>query len=161
MLEEIEESGPLSPEMYSIKVDVSAELHELLVNEEIFWLQQSHERWLLKGDLNTDYYHKIANGRKRKNTIHSVKVGDVEIEGTDNLITHATEFYKNFFGPAPGNEFHMDPNTWATNEKLDEKDNVDLCRAFTEAEVKEALFAMAHNRAPGPDNIPVEFYQVC
>lgn len=147
--------------MYSIKVDVSAELHELLVNEEIFWLQQSHERWLLKGDLNTDYYHKIANGRKRKNTIHSLKAGDVKIEGTNNLIAHATEFYKNLFGPAPGNEFHMDPDTWTTNEKLDEEDNADLCRAFTETEVKEALFAMAHNRAPGPDNIPVEFYHVC
>ena len=74
-LEELEENGPLSPEMYSTKVDISMELHELLVNKEIFWLQQSHERWLLKGDLNTDYYHKIANGRKRKNTIHSLKAG--------------------------------------------------------------------------------------
>ena len=147
--------------MYSIKADVSAKLHELLVNEEIFWLQQSHERWLLKGDLSTDYYRKIANGRKRKNTIHSLKAGDVEIEGTDNLIAHATEFYKNMFDPVPGNEFHMDPNAWSINEKLDEIDNADLCRAFTEAEVKVALFAMAHNRAPGPDNIPVEFYQVC
>lgn len=132
-----------------------------MVNEEIFWLQQSHERWLLKGDLNTDYYHKIANGRKRKNTIHSLKIGDTLIEGNDDLIAHATEFYKELFGPAPSNMFHLDPDTWSEEERLSEADNLILCREFTETEVKEALFDMATNRAPGPDNIPTEFYQNC
>uniref|UniRef100_A0A453Q9N7 Uncharacterized protein n=1 Tax=Aegilops tauschii subsp. strangulata TaxID=200361 RepID=A0A453Q9N7_AEGTS len=108
MLEELEEEHMLPPDLYSRKVDVNAELYELLVNEEIFWLQQSHERWLLKGDLNTDYYHKIANGRKRKNTIQSLKAGETVIEGTNNLIAHATEFYKELFGPAPGNQIHLD-----------------------------------------------------
>ena len=57
--------------------------------------------------------------------------------------------------------FHLRPDTWADEEKLSADDNADLCHEFTETEVKEALFSMAHNRAPGPDNIPVEFYQVC
>ena len=39
MLEELEEDGPLSPELYNIKVDVSTELHDILVNEKIYWLQ--------------------------------------------------------------------------------------------------------------------------
>lgn len=43
MLEELEEEGPLSPDLYSRKTDVCFELLELLVNEEVFWLQQSHE----------------------------------------------------------------------------------------------------------------------
>ena len=101
MLEELEEEGPLTPEMYDRKVDINVELHELLIAEEIFWLQQSHERWLLKGDRNTEYFHKIANGRKRKNTIHSLKCGGMEIEGTDNLISHATTFIKNCLALPP------------------------------------------------------------
>jgi hypothetical protein len=36
-----------------------------------------------------------------------------------------------------------------------------IMRNFSKEEVKEALFAMQANRAPGPDNIPVEFYQRC
>lgn len=161
MLEELEEEGQLTPELYSRKIDVCFELHEILVNEEIYWLQQSHERWLLKGDLNTDYYHKIANGCKRENTIHSLRAGEVVIVGTDNLIAHATEFYKELFSPALGNQFHLDPDTWSDDEKFNEDDNRDLCREFTELEVREALFSMATNRAPGPDNILVEFYQAC
>ena len=161
MLEELEEQDMLPPDLYSRKVDVSAELYELLVNEVIFWLQQSHERWLLKGDLNTDYFHKIAKGRKRKNTIHSMNVGDVTIEGTDNILRHATDFYKSLFGPSPGNLFLLDPEIWGDNERLDEADNLILTRPFSEEEVKIALFSMNSNRAPGPDNIPAEFYQHC
>jgi hypothetical protein len=44
---------------------------------------------------------------------------------------------------------------------LNEKDNNDLTRPFTVEEVKNTLFAMDINRAPGPDNIPTEFYQHC
>lgn len=65
-LEELEEEGPLPPQLYSRRVDIKSKIHGILVNEEIYWLQQSHERFLLKGDLNMSYYYKIANGRKRK-----------------------------------------------------------------------------------------------
>jgi hypothetical protein len=68
--------------------------------------------------LNTDYFHKIANGRKIKNTIHVMKCGEVQIEGTENLISHATEYYKELFGPTPGNQFHMNLDTWNDHEKL-------------------------------------------
>jgi hypothetical protein len=32
--------------------------------------------------------------------------------------------------------------------------------AFTEDEIKKAIFQMEHNKAPGPDRFPAEFYQV-
>ena len=35
-LEELEEDGPLTPKLYSRKIDVCFELHEILVNEEIY-----------------------------------------------------------------------------------------------------------------------------
>ena len=74
----------------------------------MYLLQQSHEKWLLQGDQNTAYYQKIAINNKRKHIVHSLNVGDTIIEGTDNLLAHATDFYKNLFGPAPGNLFKME-----------------------------------------------------
>ena len=35
-----------------------------------------------------------------------------------------------------------------------------LTESFTEEEVKKAIFQMEHNKAPGPDGFPAEFYQV-
>ena len=40
-----------------------------------------------------------------------------------------------------------------------EKNDV-LVSEFTEAEVREAVFHMEHNKAPGPDDFPAEFNQV-
>ena len=40
-----------------------------------------------------------------------------------------------------------------------EKNDV-LISEFTESEVRDAVFQMEHNKAPGPDGFPVEFYQV-
>jgi hypothetical protein len=41
-----------------------------------------------------------------------------------------------------------------------DKENRLLVEAFTEEEVRRALFQMEHNKAPGPDGFPAEFYQV-
>jgi hypothetical protein len=50
---------------------------------------------------------------------------------------------------------------WNPREKLSEEDNLVLARPFTIEEVKNDLFSMAPNKSPGPDNIPIEFYQHC
>lgn len=71
----------------------------LLDQEEAYWHKRCHEEWLLKGDNNTKYFHKIANGRKRKNTIISLDKDGLIIEGDENLLQHATEYYSDLFGP--------------------------------------------------------------
>ena len=103
----------------------------------------------------------LQMGGREKNTIHSFTAGEVVIEGTQNLLAHATSFYKELFGPARGNMFHLSADTWSEEEKLSEEDNILLTSEFTEEEVKRALFGMGCNRAPGPDNIPAEFYMHC
>jgi len=41
-----------------------------------------------------------------------------------------------------------------------QEENDVLVAEFTEAEVREAVFQMEHNKAPGPNGFPAEFYQV-
>lgn len=84
----------------------------------------------------------------------------MEIEGTKELFKNATKFYKDIFGHALGNIIHMNFDTWKECEKLSEQDNVELVKEFYKRETKETMFSMEANRAPGPDNIPVEFYKV-
>lgn len=133
---------------------------KLLEQEELYWFQISHETWL-KGDQNTDYFHKCANGRKRRNTIISLeKDGDI-IEGEDNLLKHAFEYYSDLFGPMPQHDIHLDSSIWNNSYMLSKSDNRILCQPFSETEIKEALFQMEKNKAPGPDKIPIEVFQKC
>jgi vacuolar-type H+-ATPase subunit B/Vma2 len=54
-----------------------------------------------------DNFHKIANGRKRKNTVISLEKGEI-IEGDDKLLKHATEYYSELFGPGENHNIHID-----------------------------------------------------
>jgi 2'-5' RNA ligase len=67
-LEQLEESDELTPDDVVRKMEIMVEQYNIHVDEESYWHQRSHARWLLQGVQNTSYFHKIANGRKRKKT---------------------------------------------------------------------------------------------
>lgn len=114
-----------------------------------------------KGDNITSFSHKCANGRKRKNNIVVLEKDGLVIEGNENLLQHATEYYAELFGPPVEYDVHMDPGIWENIVCVSETDNAFLCRPFSENEIKEALWQMESNKAAGPDKIPIEFYQSC
>jgi hypothetical protein len=71
------------------KMQLLKELMNLLEQEESYWQSRCHEQWLLKGDNNTSYFHKVDNGR-RKNTVITLEKNGEIIKGNDNLLVHAT-----------------------------------------------------------------------
>jgi len=115
---------------------------QILGDEELYWFKRSHDKWLHEGDLNTKYFQRIANARKRKNIIMYLNDGDSIIDGDDDLIQHVTSYYKELFGPAAGNIFQIDPDLWEEREKVTNDENEELTKPFTEEEVKSALFQM-------------------
>jgi hypothetical protein len=44
--------------------------------------------------------------------------------------------------------------------QISPEENEKLTSIFTEQEVKEAIFQMKHNKVPGTDGFPAEFYQI-
>jgi hypothetical protein len=44
--------------------------------------------------------------------------------------------------------------------QVSDEENEIIIADFNENEVREAVFQMEHNKSPGPDGFPVEFYQV-
>ena len=85
--------------------------------------------------------------------------GNTIIEGDSNLSKHATDYYKNLFGPATGNTFPLNEDLWEVIEKVTREDNIELTQPFSESEINEAFFRMERNNTAGPDKIPIEFYQ--
>jgi hypothetical protein len=47
-------------------------------------------------ELMEDGFHRIANGRKRRNIVQTLEKNGVVIEGTKNLVKHATNYYKTY-----------------------------------------------------------------
>jgi hypothetical protein len=143
------------------RAELQQELLDILDNEEKFWRQRARDNWLLQGDCNTAYFHRLANGCKRKSTICSLKNGESLVQGDEDLLQRATDFYRNLFGPAKDRGVRLDENVWNTDEKLNDLDRENLGRRFTMEEVKHVVDQMEKNKAAGPDGIPIEFYQAC
>ena len=65
--EQKEESLSLLKNLLDRKTFIQSELLKLLLEEvELYWHKRSNSKWLLEGDLNTDFFHKIANGGKKE-----------------------------------------------------------------------------------------------
>jgi hypothetical protein len=111
-----------------LRNSLRAELMKILDDEELYWYKRCHEIWLLKGENNTEFFHRIANGRKRKQTIFYLQDGEQNISGDENLIRHATEYYKNLFGPRSGNSMDLDPELWPNDQKVSELENEELIK---------------------------------
>ena len=79
-LEEIAEKQPLTTQQIELKSQSNASLAKLLREEEIKWYQRSKAKFILQGDSNTRYFHNVANGRHRKNLIHSLHQEDGLVE---------------------------------------------------------------------------------
>jgi hypothetical protein len=141
-LEVLEEMSSLNSEQNIRRMELNVELFKIMEEEELYWYKRSHETWLLNCDLNTEYFHRVANGRKRKQTIYSLKDGDSYVSGNADLTTLATNYYRSLFGPGVGNVFEVDSNLWSEEEKVTVVENEELIKPFLEDEIKVALFQM-------------------
>ena len=75
----------ISAEKWDERHKLEAELMSIYQQEELFWRKRGGEKWLLEGDANTGFFHRVANGRKRKCTITCLEDGDNLIAETDQL----------------------------------------------------------------------------
>ncbi|WVZ60059.1 hypothetical protein U9M48_010126 [Paspalum notatum var. saurae] len=134
-------------------------LTKLLREEEIKYYRRAKAKDVLLGDNNTRYFHMIANGKYRKKRIFSLENGETKIEGHANLKSFITEFYKGLFGEPEENSFTLDESSNLDIPQVSSWENNFLMADFSESEIKEAIFSMKPNKAPGPDGFLAEFYR--
>jgi hypothetical protein len=155
------ENIPLSPTELDLKHYLNNRLAELLREEEIKWHQRAKVKELLEGDSNTKYFQLVASGKYRKTRIFQLQQGDTIIEGDEALKWHITKYYKDLFGSAENSTIPLDETPKDNIPQVLELENEMLIQSFSEEEVRKTVFQMEHNKAPGPDGFPTEFYQAC
>jgi hypothetical protein len=115
--------------------------------------------WILKGDSNSNYFHNIAKGSKKKCAIFALEEGDKELRDPKEIRDHVEKNYKELFGAKMEGLVELGDNFWAESGKLTEDEAEELIRPFTIKELEDALKDMDVNSAPGPDGLPVGFYK--
>ena len=101
----------------------------------------------------------VANGRHRNKCIFSLQRDEGRTEGQAELKRYITKYYKCLFGAPEEGDFTLDETRTDGIPQITEEENDIPTAPFSEEEVRAAVFQMEHNKAPGPDGFPTEFYQ--
>jgi hypothetical protein len=154
------ESQLLSQQDWDLKQCVHVRLTQLLREEELKWFQRAKTTRVLKGDSNTKYFHMVANGKRRKTRIFRLEQEDGIVEGEEQLRSYITNYYQNLFGCPDRGRLSLNESSVEDIPQVTGEESKRLIEVFSEKEVRDAIFQMKHNKAPGPDRFPAEFYQV-
>jgi len=154
------EISPLSDQEINLKHYLKERLVNLLREEELKWYQRAKVKTLLEGDANTRFFHLVANRKHRKQHIYKLENDQGAVIGDDNLKRHITIYYKDLFGQPESLEISLREDQILDIPQVSPEENDILISPFTKSEVRDAVFQMEHNKAPGPDGFSVEFYQV-
>ncbi|XP_022040552.1 uncharacterized protein LOC110943106 [Helianthus annuus] len=116
-------------------------------DEECFLKQKSKVEWLCAGDSNTKYFHNIVKSRNARARIYSVMdTMGARHEGedvADAMVMH----YSNFLGMEDSVETTNLENLFTS--VLSDEDAVYMIRPITREEVKNAMFSIGEDKAPG------------
>ena len=97
-LEKKAESRLLTQREIDLKQTVKDRLAHLLREEEVKWFQRAKTTKLLMGDRNTEYFHAVANGKRRKTRIYRLEQNEGVIEGEENIREYINGYYRKLFG---------------------------------------------------------------
>ena len=91
------ESHPISIELWHKKQELRKEHHKILLEQEVYWKQRSRVQWLKEGDLKTTFFHKVANGRRKFNTISSLLINDIRIDSPSTIRSCIEQYFFSLF----------------------------------------------------------------
>lgn len=132
---------------------------EKLVNQrELYWKQHATTHLLNHGDRNTNFFHKFACERRRKNRItRLVRDDGGVVEDADEIHALVTSLYTSLFQTGGGSRY--EELLQCVLSRVMTAMNDELVKEYTEEEVKLALDSMGDLKAPGPYGMPALFYK--
>lgn len=137
----------------------NATFKQILAREEVYWFQKSRVQWLQVGDRNTSFFHNYTKIRQQRNFIQRLKIDGEWVEDQDVLANGAVVHFQKLLS----SESHsIDEDLLEVIPPLiSEEQNSHLCSLPTAEEIKQAVFSLSGNSAPGPDGFTGNFYTYC
>ena len=148
---------PNAVSMLQIK-DTERLLTDAMLKEEVWWAQRAKTQWLKYGDNNPKFFHFKASQRRRKNIIHSISDNQgVLWHDAPHIHDIFTNYFHDIFSTFNPATIHN--SLEVIHNRVPRNMVNDFSAEFTLEEVVAAMKSMRSTSSPGPDGLPVLFYQ--
>ena len=156
-LEQIQKEEP-TQENLEKEASINLELHEWLIREETLWRQKSRTKWLPAAELNTKFFHLSTIVRRRRNAIDFLKNQQGNwVSGREAIGMCFEEFFTTLFTSSnPSIPNNLDDLILPS---LSQEDKEMLSRLPSVDEIKNVVFSLGSNKAPGPDGMSAHFFK--
>lgn len=137
---------------------IKKELMQAYKEEEMFWRQKSREKWLRLGDRNSKFFHLSVKANRNRLYLLRLKDKMGQDQWSDAAKAEvAVEYFTELF--TTSNPALYQPVFQSMIVKVTPSMNKCLTAKITREEVKEAIFSIKADSAPGPDGMTGEFFQ--
>lgn len=149
-----------SPEDRVIFSEVRARLQHALLCKDNFLRQQSSVRWVREGDANTQFFHAMIQNKHQLFHFHRIQDSSSVWLSESSAIADSTVTF--FQGLLTDKDSQFQPEDFSFIPSLiTEEDDVDLCRIPDIEEVRQVVFSIDPDSAPGLNGFCSRFYQSC
>ena len=136
---------------------ITSELQEAYRKEEEYWKQRSRLLWLRLGDRNSGFFHAITRNRKRINAFSVLEDASGELVYTEDKISKAiVNYFQTLFTTGHGDSREIVEE--ALQPIISDPENEQLISPPTSQEIKDAVFSIHSDKAPGPDGFSASFF---
>ncbi|GKA03824.1 hypothetical protein Tco_0676605, partial [Tanacetum coccineum] len=159
-LDEVQKSLDGDPSNLLLREEEAAYLkafQDALIEEERFLFQKAKVEWLKLGDANTAYFHKVVKSQAARNRIDSITNMDGTLFDGDQVPIAFINHYTDFIGQS-GTTSHVDLSDLFCN-RLSNEDALSMIDEVSDKEIREAMFSLGDNKAPGPDGYSAAFFK--
>lgn len=152
-----------SPVNAALELEAQRKWLLLIKAEEKFFLQRSRVLWLVNGDCNTAYFHRMVNARRAINHIHFLtSIDGVRYETQSGMMNHCIDYFSELLGgPCDPQLFTQGDVNILLPFQCSENQRNAMTMRFTRLEIRNAFFSLPRNKTSGPDGYSAEFFCGC
>ena len=145
------------PCFFAINI-IKKEIIRAYREEEMHWSQKSRDKWLVLGDRNSKFFHASVKTSRARKCITKLKDDDGELHWSDPAKGEvATAYFTKLFTTSCPRSY--EPVFQSLVPKVTVSMNETLTSPISTEEVKEAMFSIKPESAPGPDGMSALFFQ--
>ncbi|KAJ9564993.1 hypothetical protein OSB04_000959 [Centaurea solstitialis] len=160
-LDAIQVSVDLDPGNKELQEDLAhlyLAYHQAKADEEMYYRQRAKVHWLKEGDMNTKYFHKCVKEKRSRSFIHSV----IDTQGNfvigDGVGSTFLNHFQSILGTRDlGVDANIPPDRFTTSLSLTQ--SLDIIRPISDEEIKNAIFSIGNDKAPGSDGFSSKFFK--